>query len=235
MMQRVGWIFAFFLVALTAVSPLNASPIDLGDLSFGLDQPYAGTAASPQGISPWMSAKFENLSANSVRLTMDAGNLAAGSSQWVSAWFFNFNDNLNIFNLDFTLQSGINGNSVLPNIPDGTGRLFDFKFEFDPFIFVPGAVSVYDITYKDGTIDASSFEFKSVSNDPATVNFYSAAIVQGIGAAGNLVSQIAADTALKPGPGPGPGPNPVPEPATMLLLCIGLTGLSFFGRKNFLK
>jgi hypothetical protein len=234
----MGWIFAFFLAALTAVSPVSANSIDLGDLSFGLNQPYAGTP-SPQGISPWLSAKFENLSANSVRLTMDTGNLAAGSSQWVGEWFFNFNDNLDLFALAFTPQSGIGfqfGSLSENGITDGTGRLFDFKFVFASSTFVPDAVSVYDITYKGvGGFDAASFEFKSFSNDPATVNFFSAAIVQGVGTGGNIVSQIAADSALKPGPGPGPGPNPVPEPTTMLLLSTGLATLSFFGRKKFLK
>ena len=238
-MQRVGWIFAFFFAALTAVSPVNANSIDLGDLSFGLDQPYAGTAASPEGKSPWLSAKFENLS-KSVRLTMDAGNLAAGS-QGVSTWFFNFDDNLNLFGLSFVPQAGINaqGKSLSQNaINDGTGRLFDFKFLFDPSIFVPGKVSAYDITYTgSGNFDASSFEFKSIfPSDPKAINFFSAAIVQGIGTGGNLVSQIGAASALKPGPpGPEPGPGPVPEPATMFLLSTGLIALAFFGRKKFLK
>ena len=227
---KTGLLFALLLATLTVVSPASAVPIDVGNLVFRLDLPYSGTATSPTGTSPWLQVKFENLSANVVRLTMDTFNLAANTSQWAFKWFFNFDDKLDLFNLKFTPQSTVVGNRLLSEngIPDGTGQLFDFAFLFKSSDFGPGKSSIWDLTFIDGAPIASSlFDFKS-----SPLGYFSAAVINGIGPGGNLISQIGAINSITPGPGPGPGPGQIPEPASLLLLTVGLAGIGFFGRKR---
>jgi hypothetical protein len=217
---------ALLLILLSAANP-SATQITLD-----LDTAYVTPTVTPVGTSPWLVAEFTDLTQNSVQLTMNTTGLAAGTSQFVGNWFFNVTDPL-LGLLNFQYASGIQASILLA--PDqrvaGGGQLFDIEFDFvtPAGQLVPGAQSVYLISSLDPQqpISAESFASLSVSSS-SQVNYYSAALVEGIGS--ELSSWIAAPTVTTPGP--GPGPTPVPEPATVVLLGLALTGLTFFYGKR---
>jgi hypothetical protein len=220
-----------FLLALFSVltSPLYADNLTQGDLLFSLDSVYADSAP-PAGTPPWLTATFENVGANSVQLTMAYSALDAGSSDYVGSWFFNFNPAQDLFGLNFSYVTGIAAGPINPitlsvdGVPAGGGLLFNIQFSFAANNFNPGDSSVYLISSPSDPINADSFRFLSAGG---STNYYSSANILSTG------SWIASATAQTPTPGPGPGPTPVPEPATVVLLGLALTGLTFFyGKRN---
>ena len=210
------------------------SAVNVHALTFPLDSAYVTPTVPPLGTSPWLEAKFEDIAPNSVRLTMAATGLSAGTTQSVGNWLFNFTDTPSLGLLQLQYASGDQASIFLaPNLrPAGGGRFFDIEFDFAAGQFAPGDQSVYLLSSIDPLqpISAESFNFVSFSASPQ-VNYYSASLVEGI--SGGQSSWIAAATAQTPGPGPGPAP--IPEPATMLLLGTGLTGMAFFRQRKLLK
>jgi hypothetical protein len=224
---------AMFFILLSAAN-LNAIQVNLP-----LDTAYVTPAVTPVGTSPWLVADFQDLLPNSVQLTLRASGLAAGSTQFADNWFFNTTDSI-LGLLNFQFVSGNQASIFLaPNHRQaGGGLLFDIEFDFAGGLFAAGGQSVYLISSLDPSrpITAESFALLS-GPDSSQVNYYSAALVQGISA--GLSSWIAAASAtiIEPGPGPdpdpGPGPVPVSEPATLVLLAFSLGSLIVFGRKIF--
>jgi hypothetical protein len=213
---------------------LSAANLSATQLTLDLDTAYVTPTITPVGTLPWLVADFTDIAQNSVQLTMTATGLATGTTQSVGNLFFNVTDSL-LGLLNFQYGSGSQASIFLaPNLREaGGGQFYDIELDFVTGQFAPGAQSVYLISSLDSSrpITSESFASLSVSTSPQ-VNYYSSALVEGIG--GGLSSWIAAATATTPGPGPGPGPAPVPEPATMILLGLGLGGLTVFGRKKFL-
>jgi hypothetical protein len=236
-MKRTAKFFVLLLaVFAVSTSPLLADNLAEGDLLLSLDTVYAGVG-TPQGTSPWLTATFENLAANSVQLTMEYSGAASGT-EYVRNWLFNFNPAYEVLNLDIKPISGIGADPIVKagdGVKDDSNLLFDIQFTFAANTFNAGNTSVYLLSSTEANepIDALSFSFLS-TNASALTNYYSSANILGVG--GGINSWIAAATAQTPGPGPdpGPGPAPVPEPATMILLGLGLGGLTVFGRKKFL-
>ncbi len=225
-MKRTIRFFAFLLAVFSAsISPLHAVSLTQSDLLFNLDLVYTGSA-TPQGTAPWLTATFENVSTNSVQLTLAYSALNAGSSDYVSSWFFNFNPALEVLGLNVTLVSGVAADPIIKaadGVRAGGDLLFDLQFSFTANDFNAGDSSVYLIssTVANESIDALSFSFLS-ANSLSLTNYYSAANILG---SGSWISSATAQT-------PGPGPSPVPEPATVILLGLALGGLTFFSSKR---
>jgi hypothetical protein len=225
MKRTVG--FSIFLLAVLSVliSPLYADKLTPEDLLFSLDSVYTGSA-TPQGTPPWLTATFTNVNTNSVQLTLAYSALNAGTGDYISNWFFNFNPALEVLGLNFSLVSGVAADPITlayDGVLAGGDLLFDMQFSFAANSFNPGASSVYLISSTVDSIDALSFSFLS-TNASGLTNYYSSANILGSG------SWIASATAQTPGPGPGPAP--VAEPASVILLGLGLGGLTVFGRKK---
>lgn len=237
-MKRTARFLTFLpAVFLFLISPLYADSIGQGDLLLELDSVFIGSSA-PSGTQPWLAATFTNLDpvmvneqlTYRVQLTMSSGGLATGSGQSVGSWFFNVTDELPALGLlQFDYLSGDSA-SVINRVAQAAGPLedfvFDIKFEFlsTSSIFGPGETSSYLIS-STFAIDALSFAFPSTSG---AASYYSASNILGLAAGGSWIGAVTAQT-----PGPGPGPTPVPEPATVILLGLALTGLTFFyGKRN---
>jgi len=189
-------------------------------LSFFLETEYTG-GAEPVGSLPWLTATFEDTGADTVRLTLDAGNLSG--AEFVAGWYFNY-DPIIPLPIIFTYDSGAStgpaaGVSIIQNGHDAGGAP---GFGFDIFLNFPqsngsrfdaGEIVYYDIA-GDG-LSAASFEFLNAAG-----NFYSAAHVQAI--------------ATPPGSGwiaAGSVPQ-IHEPATLILLGLGLFGCGIAARRK---
>jgi hypothetical protein len=206
-MRKSFSLSAFLLFLILVAAPTNADV-----LNFNLDFLYGGT--SPAGTSPWLTATFEDITTDQVRLTLDSANLTANEN--VASWYFNFNPivpGIISFQISGPLSQvliGQNGQTA------GSASGFDIGLSFiQPF----GANQSAIYRLVGGGLSASSFDFVNEGGD-----FFSAAQVLGIGA-NSSVAWIADSKS-------GPGPAPVSEPATMILLSFGMAGLTFFGRKK---
>jgi hypothetical protein len=225
-MRNIKLMLSALLLILLSAANLGANQITLD-----LDTAYVTPTVTPVGISPWLVAEFTDIVPNSVQLTMATTGLATATTQSVGNWFFNVADPL-IGLLSFQYTSGSQASIFLaPNLREaGGGQFFDIEFDFASGQFLSGTQSVYLISSLDPSQPISAESFASLSfSSSSQVNYYSAALVEGIGS--GLSSWIAAPTVTTPGP--GPGPTPVPEPATVILLGLALTGLTFFyGKRN---
>lgn len=223
MKRMAGFLIFLLAVFPVLISPLYADNLTQGDLLFSLDSVYTGSA-TPAGTPPWLTATFENVGTNSVQLTLAYSAVNAGSSDYISSWFLNFNPAQEVLGLNFTPVSGVAADPIFiayDGVKAGGDLLFDVQFSFAANSFNPGASSVYLISSTVDSIDALSFSFLS-TNALGLTNYYSAANILSSG------SWIASATAQTP----GPGPSPVPEPATAILLGISLTGLTLFSSKR---
>jgi hypothetical protein len=212
-MGRLRAILLAFLALLifAPASSLAAS------ITFGLDTEFSGGVAPASGITPWVTATFDDSygGPNTVRVTMSAPNLTGGQGgEAIGKFYFNFDPLLDPTQLTFTV---VDNSASIPNsigtgvnlfMADGDGN-FDIVFNFPqpPGIgserFTEGESIIYDLTYTSA-IDVSSFEYFSEMGGGQGA-FLTAAQVQRTGG-GTESGWIGA----------------VPEPSTALLLASGL-------------
>ncbi len=184
-------IFLFIIPALIATA-LTAGQANADTLTFNYDVVFSGD--TPGGSAPYLTATFDDTAdtfgANSVRLTMSAGNLV--EKEFISEWYFNFDPALNPTLLSFSVvgtpgstPNNINtGNDAYK--ADGSG-IYDILFDFPPpqgnfnAKFTSGETVTYDIEYSS-PISVSSFNFFSVDDTigGGQGNFIAAAHIQGI-------------------------------------------------------
>ena len=213
-----GLVLKAFAIAAFGLFSLQASA---ATVSFGLNVEFSG-GSSPSGPTDWMTLTFEDVAADTVRLTIDNGGLT--SPEFVSDVYFNVDNGIDATSLTFDYVSGEAYWKLHDDNPsestaqlkaDGDG-FFDVRFEFKTSNnqrFEAGATSVYDIS---GTgLDALDFLFLS---EPGGGNgsYYAAAHVQGIG----------------PSDGSGWIGAPVPVPAAVWLFGSGLLGLVGIARRK---
>lgn len=149
--------------------------------TFELDFEFSG-ADEPEGGTPWLTATFENIGVDTVRLTMSASGLVEEES--VDEWSFNLDPTLDPTSLSIVHDSGEVADSVSTGADafkaDGDGSfdiLFDFPNSGDRF--TSGETSVYILSGIVG-LSETSFDFPSVDNqgDPTTI--FTAAHIQSI-------------------------------------------------------
>ena len=215
------------LISMILVLGFGANALAVS-LTFNYDGVFSGS--SPGGTAPWLTAKFEQVDADTVRLTMSTAGLIG--SEFVdgkkAGWYFNFDDAEDVEALRFTFVSGYEADvlDVQENDfkADGDGY-YDIAFAWKDPNFIAGQTAVYLIDYALG-LSIDDFNFKSSPGGGEGV-YESAARVQGI--AGGLSGWV------YPSGGGVPGNGEVPEPGTIVLLGLGLFGLGLLGKRNFTK
>jgi hypothetical protein len=207
-------VFATVFLALLVL----CGPSIADTLTFNLDITYDGTP--PKGGPPWLTARFDALGDNQVKLTLDSTGLLP--SEFVDSWFFNFDPTLS-----FLVPVG--GSDPAADITigqdsqaAGTAKGFDIRLLFkDGFPAAKTAEYLFKLLDSEKTLLAASFDFVNSEG-----SFFSAAEVINL----TLASGWIADDRDK-----GPGPAPIPEPATVFLLGFGALSVALFGKNRFKK
>ncbi len=207
------------LVLLVGISTSAAA----ATLTLGLDVEFSGATPPASGTTPWVTATFDDSfgGANTVRLTMTAGNLTGNEN--IGLFYFNFDPGLNPLDLIFAAidnsasnpENGKGDNGIFTGVNGYAANgdvSYDIAFNFPPppgssgNLFTSGESVIYDITYTSA-INANSFNhFSDEGGGQGT--YLAAAHIQRIN--GNDSGWIGV----------------VPEPGTASLLALGLVGLA---------
>ena len=194
---------------------------------------------SPFGSPSWLTATFESLDANTVRLTMDG--MLQDPDEFVGGWYFNFNPAFNASDLAFS-QVSASGAAFATSIDQGENlyradgeRFYDILFNMDiapPADRFNGTDQlVYDIQRSDGmggflALSELDFDFFGVNGNEKGGPFTSAAHIQGL-AVGEGSTWIGGNGETPCTENCGGGPNiVVPESSVLLLLGSALLALS---------
>ncbi|MCU0561571.1 MAG: PEP-CTERM sorting domain-containing protein [Desulfobacterales bacterium] len=213
-MKTIRVCAAVFLALLVLCGPGLADT-----LTFSLDIAYDGSP--PKGGPPWLTARFDALGDNQVKLTLDSTGLLPG--ELVGSWFFNFDPTLSFLVPVGGSDPAADITIGQDNQAAGTAKGFDIRLLFkEGFPAAKTAEYLFMLLDSDKTLLASSFDY--VNSDGS---YFSAAEVTNLTL---VVSGWIADDRDK-----GPGPAPVSEPATMFLLGFGAFGVALFGKNRFKK
>jgi hypothetical protein len=187
-----------------------ASPALSSTFTFNLDYQLKNTAPTH-----WLTATFEDVGNNRVKLTMTAADLATTDHLRIKGWYFNISDESLLGQLKFKHVEGLEARSIGQGADAfGTGgmpgRGFDLYFAFPSFSgnsFGENGQSVYFIKSKG--LNAEMF---NLSNQDGSGDFFSAAKVAGGRDAGVLAA--------------------VPIPGAAWMLGTGLFGLVAVRKRN---
>jgi hypothetical protein len=206
-MYNVGkvWVLGVFVICLCSVPACAAL------VSFDIGMIFNGTGM-PTNPAPWLNAAFEDVSANTVELTITTINLTG--TEKIGEVYFNLDPALNPNQLGFTNPTIVSGQFEIPSISkgydsckaDGDG-LYDFSFTFSggaALAFNGGDAVKYTLTLAGLTSD--SFNFTS-AHGGGEGEYITAAHLMALGTSNNSVWAT------------------IPEPATMTLLGLGVMGL----------
>lgn len=195
---------------------LMFAPPSEGAVVLGLT--YSNSTPTPGGTSPWITATFSDVAANTVRLTLDPSNLV--NSEAITSFYFNVAPSFaGPFTFDFVTPDNPNSGafSVSYALDDKGSALKGFDFELDlppPF---PGGANwitssetvVLDIIAPGLTAEAF--------NEANAKGYFAAAHIQRI-SPGDDSAWIAAPTGSV---------SSIPEPGSSLAIALLLsTGLS---------
>jgi hypothetical protein len=209
----LGLLFFAIIFAVSMVGQASAATN-----VFEYEVEFSGGTA-PQGTSPWLTATFDDNTgnANSVLLTMSAGNLEG--TEFVNDWYFNFDAALDPTFLTFNFVSGtafaadneLTGiNSFQANGDGNYDILFDYTESTTGDRFTSGETATYEITYTLGAIAVTSFDFFSYEVG-GQGSYLAAAKVQGINGDDDLSGFVGV----------------VPEPVSSTLFLVGAATLGF--------
>ena len=175
--QMLRGVRALLVVGLLGLATTGARVI-ANTYTYNYDQVYTG--ATPPGTAPWLSATFTDVGSGKVDLTLTA--LGMPSGEFVSAWWFNLDDNALLSGLKYTLVSR-SGLFTLPTVqmPASTksGPLrFDVSFAFSTSAGSPTGPGGSDSKRFDGS-DTLTIELSNAGNNLQAVDFLSASTSKG--------------------------------------------------------
>ena len=212
-----------YLLLLGVALCVARAPTAQAMVMFNYDYTFSGTF--PAGEAPWLTATFENLQTDYVRLTMSTAGLRG--NEFVSGWYFNLDPYVTPLSISRSPldPDPADANPFLLSPPAGLHAYkaggdgyYDIVFVFPtssgPQRFSAGETVIVDFEAEGLTEDyfqSLSFPGGHSKSGP----FLSAAHVQGIGEYSGWVAPA----------------SPVPEPSTLLLLASGLVSLPFIRRR----
>lgn len=212
------------LVALTGTRPLYGISV-----RFDFDAVKPGDPA-PAGDPAWVSALFESVDAQTVRLTLDTANLEQG--EFLTRLWLNFNPAKDLRELGFAWVSGQAADRIVAeaNRQNGSGLgKFDLQFSYPESNrddrFLADELSVYNLTY-GGAEGLSPRDFAVWSGGESGAGALAVAHVQGLprGASAKIFPTDVEEV-------PENSVQVAEGGVTMVLLGGAIVGLAWFARR----
>jgi hypothetical protein len=198
------------ILGLIGGAMLISSSITQGAIStvdIGVNKSYNGTAPH-SSTTPWVDTTFQDISPNTVQLTITAPNLTSGTlanPEFLQNLYLNFNDTKQVTALQFTpvfsqwqglstvYSLGLSQNNEQASTGGNYDILLGFQTKGVPSQFNQGDQVVFDITTSQPNTSLSSLDFAFKSTPGTAGSFYSAALIQNTGS-NNKQSDYAGST-----------------------------------------
>jgi len=209
----------FMIRSLAVAGILACAATARADFSVELDREFSG-AFEPEGSSPWLTASFTDVMADTVRLTLEATNLT--DAEFVGVWSFNVEGGATGLSLSGSDDTQITPTSIEYGSDDfkadGDG-FFDLRFTWGNGQFTAGESAWFEFTQSGLTSD--DFNLLSLGSGNSPDGLVTAAHVQGIGTDDANSGWITGETTTEE----------VPLPAALVLAVVGLGGAGLIRRR----